>query len=328
MIFRNTLFGKELIGWKRKWIELRTIDNSIAITRVIDEGSFQLISSDNSAQAAIIQYQSGKDAVVILSEILSVNVRAYCDGGYIVPITVSLWYTSNESLPSTSSNDSLVTGLDANGYPTVVSGWNEVPIVSRTPFGLHATALVSPEGVTLTDYPFTGWNLDSSLLANDSTFFAIVVGTGVIANSKSFYFNSVSLVPGNIATKPGPQTSDEVLRDCQYYYEKSYENGVLPGTASTFVGSSTTQVSSTTESIFSINTPYKVKKISIPTVTWYSPSTGSSANIYVLPDAADFSVASNSYPSSSNTGYVVTNSNVTSGHAVLAQWVADSRLGV
>src|SRR5690606_17952584 len=65
---------------------------------------------------------------------------------------------------------------------------------------------------------------------SDITYFAIVVGFESLTSTNDIIVKSCSLVPGDIPTIPAPQTANEVLQDCQYYYEKSYESNVDAGT--------------------------------------------------------------------------------------------------
>jgi hypothetical protein len=44
--------------------------------------------------------------------------------------------------------------------------------------------------------------------------------------------NSISLIPSNIPARPAPKSFDDVVRQCQYYYEKSYDLGVYAGAVS------------------------------------------------------------------------------------------------
>ncbi len=46
----------------------------------------------------------------------------------------------------------------------------------------------------------------------------------------SIVIDKVSLVPNKYAVDAPPETFDEALRKCQFYYEKSYAQGTLPGT--------------------------------------------------------------------------------------------------
>jgi len=43
--------------------------------------------------------------------------------------------------------------------------------------------------------------------------------------------NSASVVPGDIPTRPAPQSVISVMQDCLYYYRKSFSNSIVPATA-------------------------------------------------------------------------------------------------
>jgi hypothetical protein len=45
--------------------------------------------------------------------------------------------------------------------------------------------------------------------------------------------NSISLIPSAIPARPANESFDEVIRKCQYYYEKSYDIGIFAGAVST-----------------------------------------------------------------------------------------------
>jgi len=153
-----------------------------------------------------------------------------------LPITVSLWYTDGDALPNLNPgiNQSIVKTLGPNGEvettnPPTTGAWTEL----KTTYGQTLTATIATE-VEVTgysDYTFSGYYRDDFAASDSATFFAIVIGTAPMANLDTVHFNSVSLCQGHIPTRPAPQTADEVLRECQYFYEKSYDNAILPGTA-------------------------------------------------------------------------------------------------
>jgi hypothetical protein len=61
----------------------------------------------------------------------------------------------------------------------------------------------------------------------------MVITFAYIDTSTTLTVNSISLIPNAIPSRPAPESFDEVLRKCQYYYETSYDLGVFPGTGST-----------------------------------------------------------------------------------------------
>lgn len=184
-------------------------------------GSNMTMTAAVNTQVALIQYLSAQQALDIflqasISGGLSSNLRLSATTQQV--ITISLWWTANTSTPNvaTGTNQSLVLGLDSNGHPSsVVSGWNEI---TRTN-GQNCTFTTFNTNGTV-DYGFNGWSNGTAF--STGRYFAIVVGTNTIMSGNNVDFKSISLVPGLIPTIPAPQTVDEVLRECQYYYEKSY----------------------------------------------------------------------------------------------------------
>ena len=256
-------------------IVFQSVDASVTASR--GNGGELYLTTGANTQIAIIQYLPLYKAREILNNAISVNVAAVANG-QTIGCTISLWYTSNVSLPSTiASNLSLVSSLDANGHPSsVVAGWNEVPRIN----GQNAFFTVQQLLTTnFFDYNFNGWNLNGVAGVNTANFFAIVIGTAQITSGNQIRFGSVGLMNGMIATRPAPQSPDEVLRECQYYYENSYYPANLPGTttnigkqfalaplAAMFSTGSVSLYKNTFQVTFQ-----QIKNI-VPVLTFYSPS--------------------------------------------------------
>lgn len=234
-----------------------------------------------TTQMAMIQYLDQVQAAKILQDEISCNLYANSAtvSGLGVPVTVTLWYTTG-SLPSTiGSNLSLVTALDANGFPTVAAGWTQI-----TTQDLQNNFAKIVSGASYVDYPFNGWNVGGSSAAATATFFAIVVGTGSITSGDSIQFQSVGLMSGSIPTRPAPLTQDEVIRQCQYYYESSYNSGVVPG-ASDINGAQYISLPVITDGTITECWPKtifqkfkQIKYTNSPVITFYTP-TGTAANV-------------------------------------------------
>lgn len=229
---RGTIFSyagganSSFYAWDQT-IVFQSVNNSMQTARVTD-GYFS-ISAALAGQMAIIQYLPAINARKLLDGIISVYLEAAALApGPVptsIPCTISLWATADVSLPSTvGSNQSLVATLDANGKPATFNGtWVEIPPINaqEAKFNLEA----APKA-------FDGWwnNELNVSIANTATYFAIVIGFGTIPISNSIVFHSIGLQAGSIGTNPAPQTYDEVLRECQFYYEQSYLPGIVPGT--------------------------------------------------------------------------------------------------
>ncbi len=209
-------------------ILFQSVTSGVSVSRVAG-GNLNLATTGGAGQLGIIQYLDSIEARELLNSPLSVNVYAKTDTGGSLTGTVSLWYTTDSSLPNikASTYNSLVATLDANGKPATFNGsWLEVPRAGNLPAQF---TLIGNTSTNLNDYALTGWDMAGAAASNTATFFAIVVGFQTIPINHDITFGSVSLVPGNIATRPAVQTVDEVLRECQYYYEKSYSITTIPG---------------------------------------------------------------------------------------------------
>jgi hypothetical protein len=107
------------------------------------------------------------------------------------------------------------------------AGWSLVPQTK----GFNNSGIVGFNA--LSDIQFSSFNGASNYGMAVTDNFAIVVTFAVPTTGTQVVINSISCVPGDIATPPAPQTASEVLRECQYYYEKSYALNVVPATPTT-----------------------------------------------------------------------------------------------
>jgi hypothetical protein len=263
-------------------IIFQSVSNSMQTSRVTN--GFLSVSASLAGQMAIIQYLPSQDAM----ELLDAPISAYLTAAALapgpvptsIPCTVSLWVTADASLPSANAGNSIVATLDANGKPATFHGnWTEIAPLN----GQNAFFNLTTDEVALDSL----WNnAMNNPLKQSATFFAIVIGFGTIPLANSIVVHSVGLQKGKIGTKPAPQTFDEVLRECQYYYEQSYEPGVAPGTVTNFGGHLNIQNFlinggniAAKPGIFELN--YNVIKNTIPGISIYSPANGSGDAIQI-----------------------------------------------
>jgi hypothetical protein len=270
-------------------IVFQSTDASVTASQISD-GSLRL-TAGATTQMAIIQYLPQAQARKILNDFIAVNISAksQVNSGSGIVATVSLWYTKG-SLPSTiGSSLSLISTLGTNGKPTAFNGtWFEVKRqnLQDATFTIGATVSSNPN---YPDFNFNGWNLNLTTPSDIdlATYFAIVIGTASVANTYTINFNSIGLMSGMIATRPAPKTQDEVLRECQYYYEMSYPLGNVPGIAVTTSGMVclTNPLSSNSGPLLdlykcSFGFLFKTIKNAIPTtLTFYSPDSATPGTI-------------------------------------------------
>lgn len=277
--------NKSYYAWDQT-IAFQSADSGITITRSSD-GSLNLAPAATT-QMAVIQYLDATQAKKILQHPIAVNLSAYCDIGFTLKVTISLWWTTDASLPdiNAGTNNSLVATLDADGKPATFNGnWTEV---ARTT-GISPVTTLSPQVSPQPGVNFNGWDLADNALADTATFFAIVIGTeSMPVGDSSLYIRSVSLSSGDIATLPAPQTQDQVLRECQFYYEKSYSTAVAPGTVSAldqvFSAQLPNAVSGAPDTVRLKSRTYMIsyntaKRTDTPTITFYSPVTGTADRV-------------------------------------------------
>ena len=186
---------------------------------------------NNTTQFALVQYLDNPQMAEVLLNALSSNIVLSSNQAEITG-TISLWYTTDASLPNINTDgECLITSLDANGKPDSLNGnWTEIPR------GSLGNAQFTTSGSTSSDdfqsFGFNGWAVPSDVTSMESiNYFAIVVGFSEITAANSVFFRSISLVPGSVPTIPAPQSYESVMHECEYYFEKSYENETVPGTA-------------------------------------------------------------------------------------------------
>lgn len=260
-------------------IMFQTATSGIGVTR---GGSGQLVlTAAAPTQCAIIQYLDTTATKEVLNDQISVFIAANTEKTNGLGCTISLWFTQDGSLPNVQSNNSLVATMDAAGKPATFNGdWSEVPRL----IGENATFILGSQNgsVNYTQNMFNTWSIQGNGAANTATYFAIVIGFAAMATSDVVNVYQVSMCSGSIATRPAPKTKDETLRECQYFYEKSYPVGIAPGTI-TGVGVITAPATvivasdSSAETLYpkSFYLPFKQTKRVVPAISLYSVIDGS-----------------------------------------------------
>lgn len=140
--------------------------------------------------------------------------------------------------------------------------------------------------------------------------------------TKNFYANDWQAHIGSYLTACAVPRFVDDLMAAMRYFEKSYDYGTAPGTAAILAGE-VVQYSTNANHVY-LNCSFKVPKIVIPSVTIYSPNTGSSGKMYDGVAAADVSASTGALGLSS---MIIQNvSTINSGDVFDAQWTVDARL--
>ncbi len=307
-------------------IVFQSANNGPAISR--GTNGCLTITATNATQFAVVQYLEQNVARMILNDRNSVNVAAFTAlvGG--LAGTISLWYTTDGALPSCAANNSIVATLDAFGKPATFNGnWNEVP---RSNLGnARFTVGASPNTTNFNNYGFSGWDLNGIAATNTATFFAIVVGFANLPAASSINIESISLVPGDIPTRPAVSPGGDLVAECQIYYEMSFNPGFIPGANQGLLAgiSGYALVNPNGLPQISPHITFKVSKVATPTVVLYNPqnATNQMRDVTVGADcsaSAATTIDRNGFiPQCINTG------GAAAGDSIAFSWTADARLG-
>lgn len=158
----------------------------------------------------------------------------------------------------------------------------------------------------------------------------LAVGFDIPLSSGTFTLSLCNMKAerGGVATPYERRPVTQELALCQRYYEKSYHVEVAPG-SSTYYGAS--MIRQPISSIAATEFPdtFKVEKRVVPTVTWYSPVTGTSARIRNYSDSSDITVTGTfaAYPPArTRPGAAYHAATGTANDLKVGHWVAEAEL--
>lgn len=213
--------NKSYYSWDQT-ILFQSANSGITVSRAVQTNYLQLLAAVDT-KMAVIQYLSDSEAKKILVQCVlgGVSVNVSMISTVAQTMTVSLWWNASVIGTGMTSNNSLVSALDANGYPTVTAGWTEI-----TRDSLGKSEFDSLTGQLFLSQDFS--NFFDAAAYQTGVSFAIVVGCSTVVAGNAIAFESISLVPGKIPTIPAPKTFNQTLLECQYYYQKSFLIGTVP----------------------------------------------------------------------------------------------------
>lgn len=297
----------------------KSVVATIPFARNSITGGLQLTTAGSPPEAFLLcQYLSGAEAKKILGTKLSVNMFGYRgSAGGAVTFKIYLFRGSSAAVIPTLGN--LIGSLAADGSFTKNNtagqglDWTEIPRGNLGQAAGNLSVVTTNDDINSedNDYGFSGWQITDPALIADTDKFCIITTFSYAAASTVITVNSISLVPGEIPTRPAPMTAEQTLAACQYYYEKTYEMGVAPGTVTDnnarISGSLTPNYNSTTvalhSGIFSIQ--HETRKRAVPTLTIYDPRVLNSSNaafaiLYGQTSGGGYNTATASIPFSTN----------------------------
>jgi hypothetical protein len=212
----------------------------------VDANGRNILSFTNDTADDVLllgQYMSGKDVKNLIGNNVSMNINAWASVDN-VEVFVHLYrgYTASAppaSIPLLSAGDpaGFIIDIDNADADVVFSAgganWTEI---SRN--GLNTATGTLTQQANLkdnadygNDLQFTHWEIETDSEIQETDLFCAVVLFKMPTINSFVYVDSISLVQGDVATRPMPLIADETLRQCQAYYNKSYEYNVAAGTA-------------------------------------------------------------------------------------------------
>lgn len=247
----------------------------------------QALTADN--QFALIQYIDPETVTPYWGSVLSSLVKASINTINNTSVRFKMRLIYRTTLPPTVSAIEPISSW-AGVDPTFAAGWTATAPVGDPIYTFSNTN--GNESILINSaFSFNGFKLPVSSSALMTL--GIVVYTldpmSIVGTPDQILWESISLVPNSFAIDFNPLTFDETLRRCQFYYEKSYDTAVLPGTASL-----TSKISRPQNVIFDgVNTfnlyptPFSlqfntVKRATPSIFTLYSPSLGSTTGVDVF----------------------------------------------
>lgn len=282
--------------------------------------SLGVVAVTATNQFAILQYIDPKTIRPYWLGTLSSLVKAQLvNGAGAVQFKMRLIYIA--ALPSTTSQTYPVASWTAGADPVFAAGVTAIAPRNDPTYSLSTTN---------TDYAFEGFQLPISSNTNMTLgILFYTVSNMDQATSQTVEINDISLVPNEFAIASNVKTYDEVLRDCQFYYAKTFPIATVPVTAggkngtlayNAFEAGATggsylwryPVVMRITPSVFTAYNPVSAN------TTWYN-NTGSADS-----GASSFALASDGSVFVGNAQVIADNV----GDAMLLNATADARLGI
>lgn len=213
---------------------------------------------------------------------------------------------------------------------SLAAGWTAIKPINDPVYTVSTSA-----GLAYENFVFNGFQLPNS--STDTMYLAAVFYTVDDMNSSAgtkdyFVIDKISLVNNDFAIDTQPQTFDDVMRQCQFYYEKSYDYSVYYQNGGTAKGalSYLMQFSSDTSQTRAFATPFEFAFNSIkraaPTIKLYAKNGASddlvdNVTAYYYRDGAVNTTATKALASFWNSSSVSTKSafyDVTSASTLIA----------
>ncbi len=290
-------------------------------------------TTDSNDAFYILQYLSGDTVKKMIGTSLSVNVFGYVIGASL-PVNMQIYLFRAPSTATIPTLPATIGTIAINGnFTLTASNWDAIPrggsAIPNVP--LNSILTNSDINNSANNYGFNGWQITDSADIANTDLFAIVVTFAYASASTSITINSISLTAGDIPSRPAIKTPDETLRECQYYYQKSFIGSQVPQQALGMGTGELYGVQTTHSSVAASAGPiiaFQATMRTVPSVTLYNPISAN-AQIRNISSSNDWS-ASGGVVASPNGCLTqgTTSSPSNMGDILSVHWSAEARLGL
>jgi len=275
----NTYTADQTIVIQQNYVAAN-VNNNISVGRAsftTHDYAFQVASVTSANQFALLQYIDPSIIRPYWGQVLSSLVTLLSD----VQLQFKMRLIYKAGLPNTLARLDPIATWTSGQDPQAAGGYTLITPPNDPVFVTSST----------TDYEnfaFENIQLPSSTNAN-MTLGILLYTINNVAIGSNIYIRDISLVPNRFAIATQSETFDVALRKCQFYFEKSYDQGIAPGTPNNYNGVNMNpckvNLGSLLPNTANLNSFYlrykQTKRSSTDKIKFYSPATGTIDRISV-----------------------------------------------
>lgn len=277
-VANNAYTADQTIVCQQAYIDSASADNvGVGKAAAADNYALHIKPLKAANKFALIQYIDPITISGYWGYTLSALLRLrFQNNNVTTGVKVKMRLIYSDTLPSALSQTYPIASWAANGDPVWDADFTTITPTNDPEYDISALS-------TMTELPFIGMTLPANTHTT-KTLGIVIYTTGVMTHTGTADYivvDDCSLVANDFPIASSVLTYDESLARCEFYYEKSYANGVLPG-ASSQLGAHMENLPVQLTSAPNFQIQYRRnKRIATPTVTIYEPA-GTINEVHVL----------------------------------------------